>query len=115
MLVARAGGGPGRSPPALASLSQVLRLERSRRLGVVFPLQKLERYVAPGTDTARFHLFQPGLAALQRAETFFRSGRHHLIDYVSSAVRMAHAPPPALPEVGAPRGSPMLGWGGGSG
>ncbi|NWW68730.1 GTPB8 protein, partial [Ifrita kowaldi] len=89
----------GRASPPLAALSQVLRLERSRRTGIVFPLQKLERYLAPGTDTARFRLFQPGLAALQRAEALFRSDRGHPIDYVSSAVRMDHAPPPALPEV----------------
>ncbi|KAM6098883.1 GTP-binding protein 8 isoform 3-T5 [Theristicus caerulescens] len=95
MLPPRAGGA-GRPP--LAALSQVLRLERSRRAGVVFPLQKLERCLAPGVDTAPFRLFQPGLAALQRAEALFTSGRGHPIDYVSSAVRTDHAPPPALPE-----------------
>ncbi|NWI49597.1 GTPB8 protein, partial [Calyptomena viridis] len=79
--------------------SRVLRLEQSRRTGIMFPLQKLERHLAPGTDTTRFHLFQPGLAALERAESLFRSGQGHPIDYVSSAVRMDHAPPPALPEV----------------
>ncbi|XP_027583386.2 GTP-binding protein 8 [Pipra filicauda] len=99
MLLSRAGGVAGRVPPPLAALSQVLRLERSRRTGIMFPLQKLERYLAPGTDTAWFHIFEPGLGALQRAEAFFRSGQGHPIDYVSSAVRMDHAPPPALPEV----------------
>ncbi|KAM6098882.1 GTP-binding protein 8 isoform 2-T4 [Theristicus caerulescens] len=79
MLPPRAGGA-GRPP--LAALSQVLRLERSRRAGVVFPLQKLERCLAPGVDTAPFRLFQPGLAALQRAEALFTSGRGHPIDYV---------------------------------
>ncbi|XP_041887769.1 GTP-binding protein 8 isoform X2 [Corvus kubaryi] len=98
MLLPRAGRAAGRASPPLAALAQVLRLERSRRTGIVFPLQKLERYLAPGTDTARFRLFQPGLAALQRAEALFMSDRGHPIDYVSSAVRMDHAPPPALPE-----------------
>lgn len=102
MLLPRAGGAARRSLPPLAALSQVLRLERNRRTGVVFPLQKLARYLAPGTDTARFRLFQPDLAALQRAEALFRSGRHHVIDYVSSAVRMDHAPASALPEVSGP-------------
>ncbi|NWU90060.1 GTPB8 protein, partial [Upupa epops] len=74
-------------------------LERNRRSGIVFPLQRLERGLAPGVDTTRFRIFQPGLAALQRAEELFKSSRHHAIDYVSSAVRMDHAPPPALPEV----------------
>uniref|UniRef100_A0A803Y0E1 Uncharacterized protein n=1 Tax=Meleagris gallopavo TaxID=9103 RepID=A0A803Y0E1_MELGA len=50
-------------------------------------------------DEAAFNLFQPGLPALQRAEVLFTSGRGHAIDYVSSAVRMEHAPTPALPEV----------------
>ncbi|XP_041266973.1 GTP-binding protein 8 isoform X3 [Onychostruthus taczanowskii] len=99
MLLLRPGGAAGRASLPLAALSHVLRLERSRRTAIVFPLQKLERYLAPGTDTAPFRLFQPGLAALQRAEALFRSDRGHPIDYVSSAVRMDHAPPPALPEV----------------
>ncbi|XP_030332412.1 GTP-binding protein 8 [Strigops habroptila] len=96
MVLLRAGG---RSAPPLAALAQVLRLEQSRRTGLLFPLQKLERYLAPGTDTSRFRLFQPGLPALQRAEELFKSGRDHPIDYLSSAVRMAHAPALALPEV----------------
>ncbi|NWW93770.1 GTPB8 protein, partial [Rhynochetos jubatus] len=66
---------------------------------VVFPLQRLARYLAPDADTAPFSLFQPGLAALQRAEAFFRPRRGHAIDYVSSAVRMDHTPASALPEV----------------
>ncbi|NXJ61515.1 GTPB8 protein, partial [Rostratula benghalensis] len=90
---------PRGSPPPLSALAQVLRLERNRRTGLVFPLQKLERYLAPDVDTAPFRLFRPGLAALQHAEALFRAGRHHAIDYVSSAVRMDHAPPSALPEV----------------
>ncbi|XP_042644318.1 GTP-binding protein 8 [Tyto alba] len=99
MLLPALGGAAGRSPPALAALAQVLRLERSRRTDLVFPLRKLERCLAPGADTAPFRLFQPGLPALQRAEAFFRADRDHLIDYVSSAVRMDHAPPSTLPEV----------------
>uniref|UniRef100_A0A8C9FL06 GTP-binding protein 8 n=1 Tax=Pavo cristatus TaxID=9049 RepID=A0A8C9FL06_PAVCR len=95
----RAGGPHGRSPPPLAALSQVLKLERSRRDGIMFPLQRLARNLAPGAEEAAFNLFQPGLSALQRAEVLFTSGRGHAIDYVSSAVRMEHAPPPALPEV----------------
>ncbi|XP_015152090.2 GTP-binding protein 8 [Gallus gallus] len=95
----RAGGPPGRSPSPLAALSQVLKLERNRRDGVMFPLQRLARNLVPGAEEAAFNLFQPGLPALQRAEVFFTSGRGHAIDYVSSAVRMDHAPPSALPEV----------------
>ncbi|XP_065598129.1 GTP-binding protein 8 [Cyrtonyx montezumae] len=90
----------GRSPPPpLAALSQVLKLERSRRDGVVFPLRRLARNLVPGAEEETFALFQPGLTALQRAETLFTSGRGHAIDYVSSAERMEHAPQPALPEV----------------
>ncbi|XP_061222625.1 GTP-binding protein 8 isoform X2 [Neopsephotus bourkii] len=79
MVLPRAGV---RTPPPLAALAQVLRLEQGRRTGLLFPLQKLERYLAPGTDTARFCLFQPDLPALQRAEALFKSGRDHPIDYV---------------------------------
>ncbi|XP_015730955.1 GTP-binding protein 8 [Coturnix japonica] len=96
----RAGARPGRGfPPPLAALSQVLKLERNRRDGIMFPLQRLARNLAPGAEEAAFNLFQPGLNALQRAEVLFTSGRGHNIDYVSSAVRMEHAPQPALPEV----------------
>ncbi|XP_068016712.1 GTP-binding protein 8 [Melanerpes formicivorus] len=93
------GGSAVRSVPSLSALSEVLRLEQKRRTGVLFPLQKLARFLAPDVDTAPFRLFQPGLAALQRAEGLFRSDRGHTIDYVSSAVRMDHAPPADLPEV----------------
>ncbi|XP_071428371.1 GTP-binding protein 8 [Pithys albifrons albifrons] len=89
----------GRALPPVAALAQVLRLERIRRNAILFPLQQLERYLAPGADTAPFHLFEPELAALQRAEELFRSRQGHAIDYVSSAVRTDHAPPPAMPEV----------------
>lgn len=108
----RAGGPPGRSPSPLAALSQVLKLERNRRDGVMFPLQRLARNLVPGAEEAAFNLFQPGLPALQRAEVFFTSGRGHAIDYVSSAVRMDHAPPSALPEVGTRPGERggRVGW-----
>ncbi|XP_010204916.2 GTP-binding protein 8 [Colius striatus] len=104
MLLPRAAGaarglGGGRSAAPLSALSQVLQLDQSRRTAIVFPLQKVTRYLAPGVDTESFRLFQPDLAALQRAEVFFRSGRDHTIDYVSSAVRMDHVPPLTLPEV----------------
>ncbi|XP_042665743.1 GTP-binding protein 8 [Centrocercus urophasianus] len=95
----RAGGPYGHSPLPLAGLSQVLKLERSRRDGVMFPLQRLARNLAPGAEEAAFNLFQPGLPALQHAEMLFTSRRGHAIDYVSSAVRMEHAPTTARPEV----------------
>lgn len=95
----RAGVPHGRSPLPLAGLSQVLKLERSRRDSVMFPLQRLARNLAPGAEEAAFNLFQPGLPALQHAEMLFTSRRGHAIDYVSSAVRMEHAPTTARPEV----------------
>ncbi|XP_040426308.1 GTP-binding protein 8 [Cygnus olor] len=92
--------GPGRcAPPPLAALSQVLRLERSRRAAVVFPLQRLARCLLPGAEAAAPSLFQPGLPALWSAERLFAAGPGHAVAYLSSAVRMEHAPPPALPEV----------------
>ncbi|KAI6078950.1 GTP-binding protein 8 [Aix galericulata] len=98
---AGAGPGPGRRPPPLAALSEALRLERSRRSGsaVVFPLQGLARCLLPGAEAAALGLFQPGLAALRSAERLFAAGPGHAVAYLSSAVRMEHAPPPALPEV----------------
>lgn len=96
------GAGPGpRAGPA--ALSQALRLERSRRSGsaLVFPLQGLARCLLPGAEAAALGLFQPGLAALRSAERLFAAGPGHAVGYLSSAVRMEHAPPPALPEVGA--------------
>ncbi|XP_068552772.1 GTP-binding protein 8 [Anas acuta] len=96
------GAGPGAGPRAgPAALSQALRLERSRRSGsaLVFPLQGLARCLLPGAEAAALGLFQPGLAALRSAERLFAAGPGHAVGYLSSAVRMEHAPPPALPEV----------------
>lgn len=97
-----AGPGPCRRPPPLAALSEALRLERSRRSGsaLVFPLQGLARCLLPGAEAAAPGLFQPDLAALRSAERLFAAGPGHAVAYLSSAVRMEHAPPPALPEVG---------------
>uniref|UniRef100_A0A452J1K2 GTP-binding protein 8 n=2 Tax=Gopherus TaxID=38771 RepID=A0A452J1K2_9SAUR len=88
-----------RSSPQNASFAEVLQLEDKKLTGVVFPLQGLERYLAPGVNTASFRTFSPSLDDIHRAEALFKPSGRHVIDYFSSAVRMDHAPQLSQPEV----------------
>ncbi|XP_043394573.1 GTP-binding protein 8 isoform X2 [Chelonia mydas] len=88
-----------RSATKNASVSEVLQLGDKKLPGVVFPLQGLEKYLAPDVNTASFRTFSPSLADLHRAEGFFRPSGRHVIHYFSSAIRMDHAPQLSQPEV----------------
>ncbi|CAM4429388.1 unnamed protein product [Caretta caretta] len=88
-----------RSATKNASVSEVLQLEDKKLTGVVFPLQGLEKYLAPDVNTASFRTFSPSLGDLHRAEGFFKPSGRHVIHYFSSAIRMDHAPQLSQPEV----------------
>ncbi|XP_029770163.1 GTP-binding protein 8 isoform X3 [Terrapene carolina triunguis] len=88
-----------RSSTKNASFSEVLQLEDKKLTGVVFPLQGLEKYLAPNVNTTSFRTFNPGLDDIHRAEALFKPSGKHVIDYFSSAVRMDHAPQLSQPEV----------------
>ncbi|XP_043367798.1 GTP-binding protein 8 isoform X2 [Dermochelys coriacea] len=82
-----------------ASFSDVLQLGAKKLAGLVFPLRRLEPCLAPGANTASFRTFNPSRGDLRRAEGFFTASGRHVIGYVTSAVRMDHAPRLSQPEV----------------
>ncbi|XP_064136047.1 GTP-binding protein 8 isoform X5 [Loxodonta africana] len=80
--------------------AEVLRLPQRQLTKLVFPLQELERHLAPDTrPSLRLRLFEPSLEAIARADGLFTSTAWHRIEYVSSAVRLDHAPGLLRPEV----------------
>uniref|UniRef100_G3T3N8 GTP-binding protein 8 n=1 Tax=Loxodonta africana TaxID=9785 RepID=G3T3N8_LOXAF len=79
--------------------AEVLRLPQRQLTKLVFPLQELERHLAPDTrPSLRLRLFEPSLEAIARADGLFTSTAWHRIEYVSSAVRLDHAPGLLRPE-----------------
>ncbi|KAH0625021.1 hypothetical protein JD844_033034 [Phrynosoma platyrhinos] len=87
-----------RTPIKYASFSEVQQLQEKQFTGLTFPLQDLEKYLAPNVDTSCFHIFSPNRDDINKAEVFFTQSRQHIIDYYSSAVRMDHIPQLSLPE-----------------
>ncbi|XP_056649441.1 GTP-binding protein 8 isoform X2 [Monodelphis domestica] len=83
-----------------AAVSNVLRLPERQQKGLMFPLQELERYLVPGVS-AKLHVrtFDPSLEDIARAEVAFCPSPNHRIDYLSSAVRLDHAPSSSSPEI----------------
>uniref|UniRef100_A0A8C8RBS0 GTP-binding protein 8 n=1 Tax=Pelusios castaneus TaxID=367368 RepID=A0A8C8RBS0_9SAUR len=88
-----------RSSTKNASFSEVLQLEDKKLMGIVFPLQGLEKYLAPDVNTSTFRIFNPSLHDIHRAEALFIPCGKHVIDYFSSAIRMDHTPQLLQPEV----------------
>lgn len=82
-----------------ASLEEVLQLPESRQNGILFPIKNLERYLSPSVKKTHFRIFDPSFDYLCKAEKLFTPAERHEIDYVTSAVRMDHAPELAAPEV----------------
>ncbi|XP_044526031.1 GTP-binding protein 8 [Gracilinanus agilis] len=82
------------------AVSHVLRLPERQQKGLVFPLQELERCLVHGAS-AKLHVrtFDPSLEDIARAELAFCPSPKHRIDYVSSAVRLDHAPSSSSPEI----------------
>ncbi|XP_055480950.1 GTP-binding protein 8 [Psammomys obesus] len=87
----------GRWPRAYSTplaLAEVLKLPQKRLTKVVYPLRELERHLvadaAPGLIEQR--LFDPSLDDLARAESVFAATARNRIEYLSSAVRLDHAP-----------------------
>lgn len=80
--------------------AEVLRLPKDQVTKLVFPLQDLQRHLVQDSKSC-FHLniFDPKLEDISRAESFFTATATNHIDYVSSAVRLDHAPNLSRPEV----------------
>ncbi|XP_049641763.1 GTP-binding protein 8 [Suncus etruscus] len=80
--------------------AEMLRLPKDQMTKLVFPLQELQRHLIPDSKSS-FHLniFDPNLKDISRAESFFTATATNRIEYVSSAVRVDHAPSLPRPEV----------------
>ncbi|XP_004373794.1 GTP-binding protein 8 isoform X2 [Trichechus manatus latirostris] len=80
--------------------AEVLRKPKRQLTKLVFPLQELERQLAPDTrPSLHLKLFEPSLEDIARADDLFTATDRHRIEYLSSAVRLEHAPDLLRPEV----------------
>ncbi|KAM9224275.1 GTP-binding protein 8 isoform 2-T2 [Dugong dugon] len=80
--------------------AEVLRQPKGQRTKLVFPLQELERHLAPDArPSLHLKLFEPSLEDIARADDLFTATDRHRIEYLSSAVRLEHAPDLLRPEV----------------
>ncbi|KAG3271463.1 hypothetical protein H1C71_024264, partial [Ictidomys tridecemlineatus] len=67
---------------------------------LVYPLQELEQHLVPDSrPDLHLRVFDPSLEDISRAESVFASSARNRIEYVSSAVRLDHAPDLSRPEV----------------
>lgn len=102
--------GVGRASSSSQAFAEVLRLPRRQLTKLVYPLQELEQYLAPDARAdLRPRIFDPSLEDISKAESFFASGARNRVEYVSSAVRLDHAPDLRRPEVSAATACPPVG------
>nr|XP_058919670.1 GTP-binding protein 8 isoform X1 [Kogia breviceps] len=82
------------------AFAEVLRLPSKQLTKLVFPLQELERHFVPGSrPDLHLKIFDPSLDDIARAESVFTASSWNRIEYLSSAVRLDHAPDLRRPEV----------------
>ncbi|XP_057358609.1 GTP-binding protein 8 isoform X3 [Manis pentadactyla] len=82
------------------AFAEVLRLPRRQLTKLLFPLQELERQlVADSRPNLHLKIFDPGLEDIGKAESIFTATAQNRIEYLSSAVRLDHAPDLPRPEV----------------
>ncbi|XP_007121589.2 GTP-binding protein 8 isoform X2 [Physeter macrocephalus] len=81
------------------AFAEVLRLPSKQLTKLVFPLQELERHFVPGSKPdLHLKIFNPSLDDIARAESVFTASSWNRIEYLSSAVRLDHAPDLRRPE-----------------
>lgn len=85
------------------AFTEVLQLPKMELTKLVFPLQELQRHLLPDAkpDLLQLRIFDPSLEAIARAQSFFTATPRNRIEYVSSAVRLDHAPDLPRREVSA--------------
>ncbi|CAO2631882.1 GTP-binding protein 8 [Lemmus lemmus] len=90
--------------PQLYSMSSafadVLRLPQKQLTKIVYPLRELAQYLATDTEPGLLEqrLFDPSLEDIARAESVFEATARNRVEYLSSAVRLDHAPSLQQPE-----------------
>uniref|UniRef100_A0A8D2B3Y9 GTP-binding protein 8 n=1 Tax=Sciurus vulgaris TaxID=55149 RepID=A0A8D2B3Y9_SCIVU len=81
------------------NFAEVLRLPKSQLTKLVYPLQELEQHLVRDTRPhLHMRVFDPSLEDIARAESVFAASQRNRIEYVSSAVRLDHAPALSRPE-----------------
>ncbi|XP_075398644.1 GTP-binding protein 8 isoform X2 [Tenrec ecaudatus] len=81
------------------AFGEALGLPSGQFTKLVFPLRELSRYLAPDSGhNLHLRTFDPSLDDLAQADHLFTSAARHHIEYVSSAVRLDHAPALLRPE-----------------
>lgn len=90
---------PHNSYHKLASVQAASRLPEHKFRGLLYPFSVLDPYLDRSVDRTNFQLFQPSLEDVVRAEKLFHPTASNRIDYLSSAVRVDHAPALKHPEV----------------
>ncbi|XP_012507693.1 PREDICTED: GTP-binding protein 8 isoform X1 [Propithecus coquereli] len=82
------------------AFAEVLQLPKKQMTKLLYPLQELEQYLAPDSRSdLHLRIFDPSLETIARADTIFTATARNRIDYLSSAVRLDHAPDLPWPEV----------------
>lgn len=76
-----------------------MKLQEKNWNSVVFPTRDLEKLLSPDIDKTDFRLFDPAIEEIAEAERWFRPAGKHVIDFLTSAVRMDHTPELQQPEV----------------
>uniref|UniRef100_A0A2K5CU38 GTP-binding protein 8 n=1 Tax=Aotus nancymaae TaxID=37293 RepID=A0A2K5CU38_AOTNA len=81
------------------AFAEVLRLPKQQLRKLLYPLQEVERYLAADRrQDLHLRIFNPSPEDIARAESVFKATEHNRIDYVSSAIRIDHAPDLPRPE-----------------
>ncbi|KAM6985753.1 GTP-binding protein 8 [Aplochiton taeniatus] len=83
----------------MASFKQASLLPQRQMQGLLYPFSELEKHLEGSVNTGKFHLFQPSVEDIIKAERLFVTSPFHKIDYYTSAERMDHAPTLNQPEV----------------
>ncbi|XP_010359337.2 GTP-binding protein 8 isoform X2 [Rhinopithecus roxellana] len=89
-----------RSNSTSQAFAEVLRLPKQQLRKLLYPLQEVERFLAPDRrQDLHLRIFDPSPEDIARADKVFTATEGNRIDYVSSAVRIDHAPDLFRPEV----------------
>uniref|UniRef100_A0A2K6NIG0 GTP-binding protein 8 n=1 Tax=Rhinopithecus roxellana TaxID=61622 RepID=A0A2K6NIG0_RHIRO len=88
-----------RSNSTSQAFAEVLRLPKQQLRKLLYPLHEVERFLAPDRrQDLHLRIFDPSPEDIARADKVFTATEGNRIDYVSSAVRIDHAPDLFRPE-----------------
>ncbi|XP_077846874.1 GTP-binding protein 8 isoform X3 [Macaca mulatta] len=88
-----------RSNSTSQAFAEVLRLPKQQLRKLLYPLQEVERFLAPDRrQDLHLRIFDPSPEDIARADNVFTATKGNRIDYVSSAIRIDHAPDLPRPE-----------------